>query len=441
MDKNDPNYPQYCRDKWKGVTKPSYTEEDIAELRARWIGKEQLIGEVIEILKGAGKIEDAGDHDTQAQEAKRRLETANELLTENGFPDFDSEKSWLFIIDILLLDERGIDLSKRNCEEIFLECAHLEGAYLRCAHLEGADLSMAHLEGADLAGAHWEGANLRWAHLEGADLSMAHLEGADLSWAHVEGANLNNVHLGEITEFPEECKLDDNRKQELLKKKPKTLFYYNAFLPCWRGHFIEKKANIYEMKKPEFLGFKNIKWKNLLKHLFDRWNYTGFFGANIELADTTMAKDLHRYVQDQQYIARFKATHKWMYWFWKIFSDCGGKLHVVLFWSALFMLIYGLTYWASITESFGIWNSITPEWLKFSKTPINMDYFTERGWDLGNFWKSIFVSFDIFTNLGIRNIMPQTRFGLGLVISESLFGFMMLGMLISVMGERFARRS
>lgn len=130
-----------------------------------------------------------------------------------------------------------------------------------------------------------------------------------------------------------------------------------------------------------------------------------------------MAADLYRYVKDQQYLFRFKKRHPIIYFFWKVLSDCGGKLSVVFFWAMVFVGLFALLYSAL--------GCIDPQPLE----------------KLSGFWKWIFVSFDIFSNLGIRNTHPQNSLGVILMIWESLMDFLMPGMLISVLQNRFARRS
>jgi hypothetical protein len=141
----------------------------------------------------------------------------------------------------------------------------------------------------------------------------------------------------------------------------------------------------------------------------------------IENSFVDMAPDLYRYVKDQQYLYRFKQTHPWIYRIWKVFSDCGGKLSVVAFWSALIIFIYSRLY--------PVTNSI--EYHALGNLTNNLD----------EFWGWIFISINIFSNLGIPNSPPLHPFGVLLIASECMLGLMMLGMLISVLQNRFARRS
>jgi hypothetical protein len=412
-----------------------YTPEEIEQFRQRWKGKDALIEDVIHVLKSNEKATEVEEEVAEVEEIEkveeieRRMRAANDILSRAGFPLVGNEIAvWTMLQPLIIpdIDLRGIPFKVKDLRHIFLSAAHLEGADLWWAHLEGADLWHAHLQGADLKGAHLESAYLGWVHLEGANLEEAHLEGADLSFAHLEGANLRKAHLEgtdigaahlESTDFSSatvgslkdyrfcpECKLPKEKKVELKHAGKATHFGHNAFLPRWLDHF---KSHIH--------------WRNLFEHIFSRWFYTKFEGVRIDDADTVMAPDLYRYVKDQQYLYRFKETHPWIYRLWKILSDCGGKLSVVAFWSAVFVLLFSWLYPAT--------NSIKPD---------TLGAITEK---LPHFWQWIFISVSIFSNLGIPNIQFLRPLGVVLIISECVLGLMMLGMLISVLQNRFARRS
>ncbi len=53
----------------------------------------------------------------------------------------------------------------------------------------------------------------------------------------------------------------------------------------------------------------------------------------------------------------------------------------------------------------------------------------------------LFISFDTFTNLGLKPADPVSNTGAVLMLIENLFGYITLGLLISVFASRFARRA
>ena len=355
------------------------------------------------------------------------------------------------------------DLTGAHLEHAKLGSAHLENSYLTNAHMEYTYLISAHLENALLDGANLEYAKLRHCHLEGsflymtnldhADLFHAYLQGANLTGASLKGAKLSNVSVSTLTldHFSEDCKLSPEDKENMTKLPIKTIFKDTKYLPLWREHVFEKidLKRLWKRKKTlsilsnirENVKFKRIYWKDLGRHIFSRWFYTKFLLVNIDDADTIMAKDLYRYVNDQQFLYLFKINHPWIYRIWKLFSDCGGKLSIVAFWSIVFVLIFAVLYMTLPCQAPEFLKSILPNWMFVAEKPVNPTVFNEVGNSLGGFWKWLFVSFDIFSNLGIRSTHPQNPLGVILILSESVLGFMMLGMLISVLSNRFARRS
>ena len=380
-------------------------------------------------LEGAvfstGHLEGAGFKEASLQGAL--LKEAH--LEGAGLGGAHLEGAWLMKAHM-----EGADLGGTHLESAWLMETHMEGANLKWAHLEGDMLIWVHLEGAYLYQANLEGASLHQAHLEGASLKEAHLEGAKLIEANLQGADFSYAQVGALKDyrFSPACQLPEEKKDELRQAGETTQFSQNDFVPLWRGHFFAQFTIPWYWKALLKLHFrwimsfqikmlKKMRWKDFRKHLFNRWFYTNFEGVRIDDADTVMAPDLYRYVKDQQYLLRFKQTHPWIYWIWKILSDCGGKLSVVAFWSAVFVLLFSWLYPAT--------NSISPR---------TLGAMTEQ---LPHFWQWLFVSVSIFSNLGIPNIQFLRPLGVVLIISECVLGLMMLGMLISVLQNRFARRS
>jgi hypothetical protein len=396
-----------------------YTDEEIAKLTKRWEGKEEVLSQVLEILRCENLVQTTND-----SEIARRLNNANDLLTKNGFTkmgDCYISSGW---VEIPSLDLRGVNYV---CE-----------SDLQCEVFVGA-----HLEGSQFGAAYLLGTNLSQACLECSDLSFTDLKGAILTQTHLAGANFDWAEIGILKEFiySDHCLLSAKERivlQDSLKDGRKTTFIDVDYLPRWRNHFFSiayiyfklilkdiKVGNLPRICRNDMQVkmHKKIKWKNFWRHLFHRRFYTTFLEVRIDDADTVMAPDLYRYVKDQQYLYRFKKTHPWIYRIWKLFSDCGGKLSVVAFWSGILICAFAFLY------------SLLPPEI------INFQPFFERAEKLSSFWKWIYVSFDIFSSLGIRNAYPQHWLGVVLMIFESCLGFLMLGMLISVLQNRFARRS
>lgn len=183
-----------------------YSEEEHEKFRARWAGKEDLVDEVIKILKGDKPVVHQ-----DYEEAEKRLREANHMLKNNIGEYREGKFRYKYDKDSIAIDLRGVDLHKKNCRNILLAGAQLEGAFLLGTHLEGANLFEAHLEGAHLSFARLKGAFMYQAHLQGAKLWKTNLEDVDLRYAHIEeaklieaelkGANLTGVAYNDETEF------------------------------------------------------------------------------------------------------------------------------------------------------------------------------------------------------------------------------------------------
>ena len=128
-----------------------------------------------------------------------------------------------------------------------------------------------------------------------------------------------------------------------------------------------------------------------------------------------------RYVADQQYIRSFHENHNVIYWLWRISSNCGRSLSLWAFWSTFWAGLFGFVYRFASTDAFTFGN--------------------EKLGDIPNLWSCIYYSVVTFTTLGFGDILPQTSVARGLVMLEVIFGYIMLGGLISIFANKLARRS
>lgn len=331
----------------------------------------------------------------------------------------------------------GADLTSAHLEGAKLKRAHLEGANLMDAHLEGAELRGAHLEGASLRGAHLEkailvsarleGTHLYIAHLEGADLMNAHLEGADLSLAHLEGAELNRAHLegaeligahlegadlrgADFTDVNVNAITYDLRTMRFQGVRVATchgnaLFKRDAQDQDWIETRLEKiqrdkqslRNNIEETKKQVELERPGPHDNPSLKWWKKRW----------ELLKLTTWKRV-----------RLWGHQCWMD-AWKL-TDYGRSL-----WSVVLIAAYFSTLFGAIYRAF----------------PFMLDYKQEMG-SLETWWFTPFYySMVTYTTLGFGDVTPVTKAGMVLVNIEVVLGYVTLGLLISILANKVARRS
>ncbi len=305
---------------------------------------------------------------------------------------------------------RNAHLECANFENTSMCGARLENAYLFRANLKSANLKRARLNYAKLEGANLKGVNFTKANLSNANLRKSNLAGANFKGAILDGAILNGANI---------------EGAKFIRARMNNAEFDNrtAYLPRWWQLLFSKRH------------------KDLYRLLFQKSNFTNFHGSNIDDANTNKAPLLYRYAKDQQYLASFRERYPALYTTWKIFSDCGGSVSVVLFWALVcvltFATLYGTLPWSSPSWLpqwwIGIWTMNGP--------PINLDYLAGDPHTLTRLWKTMFVSFDVFSNLGLRDTLPHNPIGAVLMVAESVLGVVAFGMLISVLLNRFAKRS
>ena len=215
------------------------------------------------------------------------------------------------------------------------------------------------------------------------------------------------------------------RKDELLKDGSNTSFGNNVFLPKYRDLL------------------KREEWKSVNNLLKNRWFYTNFDGVRIDDADTVSAPDLRRYVHDQQFLKNLRENYPKLYNFWNRTTNCGWSALRVAFWSMLAIILFAILYAAphEIPNWVPTWIADFLPKMPESQRLVDPQAFSSNYPLLPDWAKWFFVSFDIFTNLGIRNTNPQTVWGVFAVFLETIAGFTSLGLLISVLTNKYARRS
>lgn len=316
------------------------------------------------------------------EESKIRLKEADELLKAE-IEGYEEKTNGSDYEKVVSLDLRGIYLSRKDCCGAVLIWARLEVAVLFNAHLEGVNLYMAHLEGADLIGVHLEGARLSETHLNGADLWKAHLEGADLSESTLISANLKSAN------------------------------FRNAIL-------------------------SNVRWHDGYKKL---WGFIPTFRLNdppksvkgTVIAGAAFANSRHfeRYIKDEQFIQELKEKaekNKLLKFFvnlWKDSCDYGRSMFKWTLYSLLLVIIWGLIYKIA------------------GMIDANAFHFNQENDNWNSIITPFYYSIVTFTTLGFGDITP----GIGkwllqiFVTGEVIFGYVMLGGLISIFANKLARRA
>ncbi|WP_411503391.1 pentapeptide repeat-containing protein [Brevibacillus centrosporus] len=124
-------------------------------------------------------------------------------------------------------------------------------------------------------------------------------------------------------------------------------------------------------------------------------------------------------VRKKQYLKHFKEhsiSNKIVYYIWKAISDCGQSFFRWFGWSIAISILFGYLY-SVFSDSFIISSGR-------SLTPFSFYYY----------------SIVTFSTLGYGDITPKTLFGEILVTIEVVLGYIMLGGLLSIFGDKFIPR-
>ena len=139
-----------------------------------------------------------------------------------------------------------------------------------------------------------------------------------------------------------------------------------------------------------------------------------------------------RYVADQQFIRAFKEKNPLWAQVWRWSSDYGRSLALWALWSLLIALSFSLMYMLG--------PSWFPEWLQERMPQFHQVTGTDVGLPL-TFWKSFYFSIVTFTTLGFGDVVADNTSARILVTLEVIFGYVMLGGLISIFANKLASRS
>ncbi len=459
---------------------PIPTNEQINRWRKRWEKYPDLPSKIADILRGDAS---AGDDE---EEAAHRMWAVNDLLKELNDPEFivyDGKGYHGFKYrkryKIPILDLRGIPWSGKYLIQVVLPGVHLEYADLCFSRLEEVDFYRTRLECA------W----LDWACLEGATFDETHLDGADLrnawfcKWIDKRDFKPEDLSLKNVCDLIIDVDLS-----------PTTRFANNIYLP-----------RFWDL-------IKTFRFSAFWRRITNLWFYTNFTGVKIEDADTTLAADLRRYVEDQRYIKRIKDKFPFLYHLWNWSTACGWaawrvtalSFAAMIFFAFLFanapllpstcvgfslvlllslfffykfdwlmkplfklklengvlkwLLKRSLVLWSLMFFIIGwmIWGELPVSWECWlhgaaSKIPLIKALALEPGQSLvaamnnssiSSFMQWFYISFDIFTNLGIRvDTQPLCDAGVIAMFMETVCGWVALGLLLTVFANKIARRA
>ena len=304
----------------------------------------------------------------------------------------------------LMADLTGADLSDAHLVDANLIGANLVDANLQLAYLSDADLSLAHLTRADLTGVDLSGANLSGANLVDAELQLAYLSDANLSKADLSGSHLTGADLSSAD-------LSDANLSHT------NLSHTNL------SHAILREANLSDARIPyiQYLDRKydqnTSKWKRfqlwLYPHSIMRGKYQG-----IRVASCYGNAIFKRDAEDQDFLDTLEEHWEktWRIWLFRAWGliDYGRSMLAVFVIAFLIVVGFGAIYLIPGTISYG----------KNDNTLFSPFYF----------------SIVTFTTLGFGDVTPNGGIGEIIVSLQVIFGYLTLGLLISILANKVARR-
>jgi len=318
---------------------------------------------------------------------------SNSRLIHADFTDANLHGAKLNRANLLLTDFTGADLRQADLSGANAASDKQLGQMRRGPKFKDADLQDANLDNtycyiSDFSGAHLSGASLAGALLERANLADNNLTGINFQGANLNDANLQRSDLSQC----------DLRRAQLV-------------------HGNLQRARLSSAN----LGGANLQAANLADAKVDNIRYsrkTLFRG--IRVASCYGSSRFRRFAQDQDFIEEFKDAHPFSYYIWLGLTDCGRSMLRVVLWSLSLALLFGVIYFLLGEQAFEVSNKDSLSWGLFT---------------------TVYYSVVTFTTLGFGDITPRTPLAAGLVMLEVIVGYLMLGILISILATKVARRS
>ena len=298
-------------------------------------------------------------------------------------------------------DLSGLDLSGYDLSYADLNQAQLTGTVLSYAKLHRASLDQAVLDECEFIGA-----DLNHASLNECRAERCGFGGADLSHASMINAELIDASLSHSILAHADLRASNLKGARLSEADLRWTIFTRAKLV---GSDL-KKCNVKgtnfelaDMQECRLLGIKNFKKA--------RW-----VGADIRGLDLRGAYLVRRYIADENYLYEFQATsrlHKALYWVWWASSDCGRSLLRWFVWLCAATLIFAAIY-----------------------TQVEIDY-----GKYATAFSPIYFSFVTLTTLGYGDAVPSSVAAQVFVTLQAITGYMGLGGLLSILGNKMARRA
>ena len=311
----------------------------------------------------------------------------------------------------LNLDLRGISLSNQDLSNL-----DMSGYDLSWANFNHSDLTKANLSHAKFYQTSFGQATLDECEFMGSDLTKADLNecsakrcgfgGADLSFASIINADLTDASFISSTMVGADLRASNLTSAKLSEMDLTDTIFTRAILvkaDLKHSNVAGTNFELADMQECRLLGIKNFK-------------KAMWIGADIRDLDLRGAYLVRRYISDENYLFEFQASsciHRIIYLIWKTTSDCGRSLLRWFGWITGITLIFAAIY-----------------------TQVDIDY-----GDHATIFSPVYFSFITLTTVGYGDVAPASLMAQIFVTLQAITGYMGLGGLLSILGNKMARRA
>jgi len=356
----------------------------------------KLTKDQVDALKSRWKEKDPASNETTLIKTIKELRSDCQIDSLNRPLNIDLRGITLYNEDLSDLNLSGYDLSWANLNSSNLKRTNLTYTKFYQTSFEQAILDECEFMGSDLTEADLNECSAKRCGFGGADLSNASIINADLSNASfmrskIVGADLRASNL-------ENAILSDVDMTDAIFTRARLV---NADLK--HSNASGTNFELADMQGCRLLGIKNFKTA--------MW-----IGADIRDLDLRGAYLVRRYISDENYLFEFQASsriHRIIYLIWKATSDCGRSLFRWFVWLTGLTLIFAAIY-----------------------TQVDIDY-----GDHATIFSPVYFSFITLTTVGYGDAAPASLIAQIFVTLQALSGYMGLGGLLSILGNKMARRA
>ncbi len=358
--------------------KNNLTKEEVCSLQSRWNEK------------------DCDGGETALQQMIYRLKT--ECLKNNSQRPMRLDLRGIPLLheELSDLDLSGYDFSYANLNQSNLTKTHLSYSKFYRASLEQVILDECEFLGSDLSHASLNECSAKRCGFGGTDLSHTSMINADLSDATLSRSKLVNADM----------RAADLKNARLSETDLSGAIFTRAKLvqsDLKQSNVKDTNFELADMQGCRLLGIKNFK-------------KAAWIGADIRGLDLRGAYLVRRYIADENYLYEFQASSPWhraIYLLWWASSDCGRSLLRWFVWLVCATLLFAAIY-----------------------TQVDIDY-----GDYVTFFSPIYFSFVTLTTLGYGDAVPASLTAQIFVTLQAITGYMGLGGLLSILGNKMARRA